>query len=114
MTALDHQIAVHGGMTSTIECLPHRLRISKVQRTSGPQQRIEGLVLGVGHLKPVLSYYKDIRKAFMKLFDSVKASYKTLQVAVAEADRKLAISEQRYVKYWIPYYDDPTIEGNIF
>ena len=50
----------------------------------------------------------------MKLFDSVKASYKTLQVAVAEADRKLAISEQRYVKYWIPYYDDPTIEGNIF
>ena len=94
VTALDHHIAVHGGTTSTLECLPHRLRISKVQRTSGPQQRIEELVRDVGHLNQELSCYKDTRKISMKLFDSVKASHEALQVAVAEADRELAISEQ--------------------
>ncbi|CAF9939954.1 hypothetical protein IMSHALPRED_001694 [Imshaugia aleurites] len=114
VTALDHQIAIHGGTTSTIECLPHRLRITKVQQTSGPQQRIEELVRDVGHLNQELSYYKDTRKVLMKLFDSVKASHETLQAAVAEADRDLAISEQRYVRYWVPYYDDHTIEENIF
>lgn len=114
VTALDHHIAVHGGTTSTIECLPHRLRISKVQRTSGPQQRIEELVRDVGHLNQELSYYKDTRKVLMKLFDSVKASHEALQVAVAEADRELAISEQRYVSYWVPHYDDRTMEENIF
>lgn len=114
VTALDHQIAVHGGTTSTIECLPHRLRISKAQQTSGPQQRIEELVRDIGNLNQELSYYKDTRKVFMKLFDSVKASQETLQAAVAEADRELAISEQRYVRYWVPHYDDRTIEENIF
>lgn len=114
MTPLDHQIAAHGGTTSTIECLPHRLRISKVQRISGPQQRIEELVRDVGHLNQELSYYKDTRKVLMKLFDSVKASHEALQVAVAEADRELAISEQRYVSYWVPHYDDRIIEESIF
>ena len=88
VTAPDHQIAVHGGTTSTIECLPHRLRISKGQRTSGPQQRIEELVRDVGHLNQELSYYKDTRKVLMKLFDSVKASHEALRVAMAEADRE--------------------------
>lgn len=114
VTALDHRIAVYGGTTSTVECLPHRLRITKVQQTSDPQQRIEELVRDVGHLNQELSYYKDTRKVLMKLFDSVKASHATLQAAVAEADRELAISEQRYVRYWVPHYDDQTIEENIF
>ena len=35
----------------------------------------------------------------MRLFDSVKASYEALQIAVVEADRELAISEQRYISY---------------
>ena len=114
VTALDHQISVHGGTTSTIECLPHRLRISKVQRTSGPQQRIEELVRDVGHLHQELSYYKDTRKVLVKLFNSVKASHEALQVAVAEADLDLGISEQRYVSYWVPHRDDRTIEETIF
>ena len=50
----------------------------------------------------------------MKLFDSIKASHEALQIAVAEADRELAISEQRYVSYWVPHYDDRTLEENIF
>ena len=50
----------------------------------------------------------------MKLFDSVKASHEALQVAMAEADRELAISEQRYLSYWVPHYDDRTVEENIF
>lgn len=114
VTPLDHQIAAHGGTTSTIECLPHRLRVSKVQRTSGPQQRIEELVRDVGHLNQELSYYKDTRKVFMKLYNSVKASQELLRVAVAEADRELVISEQRYMSYWVPRYDDRNIEENIF
>ena len=52
--------------------------------------------------------------AFMKLFDSVKASHEALQIAVVEADRELAISEQRYVSYWVPHYDDRTLEEKIF
>lgn len=114
VTALDHHIAVHSGTTSSLECLPHRLRISKVQRTSAPQQRIEELVRDIGHLNQELSYYKNTRKVLMKLFDSVKASHEALQIAVAEADRELAISEQRYVSYWVPHYDDRTLEENIF
>ena len=50
----------------------------------------------------------------MKLCDSVKASHEALQIAVIEANRELAISEQRYVSYWFPHYDDRTIEENIF
>ena len=50
----------------------------------------------------------------MKLFDSVKASHEALQITVAEADRELAISEQRYVSYWVPHYDGRTLEENIF
>lgn len=46
----------------------------------------------------------------MKLFDSIKAYYEALQIAVIEADRELAISEQRYVSYWVPHYDDRTIK----
>ena len=114
MTALDHRIAVHGGTTSTIECLPHRLRISKFQQTPGPQQRIEELVRDVGHLNQELSYYKDTRKVLMKLLTSVKESHEALQAAVVEADRELAISEQRYIRYWVPHYDGRTIEENIF
>lgn len=41
ITALNHRIVVHDGTISSLKCLPHRLRISKVQRTSGPQQRIK-------------------------------------------------------------------------
>lgn len=114
VTALDHHIAAHGGTTSTIECLPHRLRVSKVQRVSGPQQRIEELVRDVGNLNQELSYYKDTRKVLMKLFNSVKASHDALQAAVTEADRELAISEQRYVRFWIPHYDDRILEESIF
>ena len=106
VTALDHQISIHGGTSSTIECLPHRLRISKVQQISSPQQRIEELVRDVGHLNQEMSYYKDTRKIFMKLFEAVKISNEALQAAVSEADRELAISEQRYVRYWVPHYDD--------
>ncbi len=114
VTALDHQISIHGGTTSTIECLPHRLRISKVQRISSPQQRIEELVRDVGHLNQEMSYYKDTRKVFIKLFDAVRSSNEALQAAVSEADRELAISEQRYVRYWVPHYDNRVIEENVF
>lgn len=114
VTILDHHIAVHGDTTSSLKCLPHRLRISKVQQTSDPQQRIEELIRNVEHLNQELSYYKDTRKVFMKLFNSIKASYKTLQIAVTEADRELAISKQRYISYWVPHYDNRTLEKNIF
>ena len=47
ITALDHRIAVHDGTIFSLKCLPNRLRISKVHRTSGPQQRIKELVRDV-------------------------------------------------------------------
>lgn len=114
VTTIDHRIAINGGTTSTLECLPHRLRISKDQQTPNPQQRIEELTKQVGYHNQELAYYKDTRKTLMKLFNSMQGTQHSLQVLLAETDRELAISEQRYIGYWVPQHEKHLREENVF
>ena len=113
VTEVDHKIARRGGSTSTIECLPYRLRISKVQPLATPQQRIEELQRENGHLRRELIYYKETREVLMKMLEATKASHKRVRDILTEATHGVAISEQRYVGYFAPR-DDNGYEENVF
>ena len=96
MTPIDHKVEGYGGVTSTIECLPDQLRISKVRPIPSPKQRIEELQRENGHLRRELSYYKDTRKVLMKSFHSIHESHQALHETLAEASQ---ISSRRYFLY---------------
>jgi len=114
VTPIDHRIAHHGGSTSTLKCLPYCLRISKAQPATGPKERIEELQRENGHLRRELTYYKDTRGVLMKLFDSIQACHQSLEKALTEATRGVAMSEQRFVDYWAPHRDEGNIEERVF
>ena len=114
MTRIDHDIESYGGLTSTIECLPEQLRISKVQPISGPEQRIEELQRENGRLRQELSYYKDTRKVLMTLLQSTHELQQSLQETLMEASKGVAISEQRYVEYWAGHHNEGNLEENVF
>ena len=111
---IDHEIALHGGSTSTLECLPHRLRISKAQPATDPKSRIEELQRENGHLRREITYYKDTLAVHVKFFDSIQVCAQELRDALTEASRGIAISEQRYVEYWAPYRTEGNILENVF
>ena len=111
---IDHEIALHGGSTSTLDCLPHRLRISKAQPATDPKSRIEELQRENGHLRREITYYKDTLAVHMKFFDSVQASVQEQRDALMEASRGIAISEQRYIEYWAPYRKEGNVLETLF
>lgn len=49
----------------------------------------------------------------MKMLEATKASQHMLQEILTEATRGVAISEQRYVGYWVPQYQSG-YEENVF
>ena len=113
ITAVDHAIARHGGSTSTLDCLPNRLKITKAEPPTTPQKRIEELQRENGHLRRELTYYKDTREVLVRMLEATKASHQTLQDILSEAARGVAISEQRYVGYWVLERDEG-YEENVF
>lgn len=114
MAPIDHEVEGYGGVTSTIECLPDQLRISKLRPIPSPKQRIEELQRENGHLRRELSYYKDTRKVLMKSFQSIHESHQALHETLTEATRGVAISEQRYIEYWRYHRSEANIKENIF
>jgi len=100
------------GRAGDVTTIDHR--ISKDQQTPNPQQRIEELTKQVGYHNQELAYYKDTRKTLMKLFNSMQGTQHSLQVLLAETDRELAISEQRYIGYWVPQHEKHLREENVF
>ena len=114
MTPLDSRIGNLGGTTSTLECLPHRLRISKSSQPIPLEQRIEELTREAGHLRQELAYHKETRAACMKFFDATNQAQQNLQNAIVEMSRKVAISEQRFENYWKSQPDGGNWEELVF
>ena len=114
VTPLDNRISQLGGTTSTLECLPQRLRIAKSSRRVSPQQRIEELIRENGHLRQELAYHKDTRVACLKFFEATRHAQQLLHNAIAEMSRKAAISEQRFENYWRSQCTDGNWEEHVF
>ena len=114
ITPIDSRISSLGGTTSTLECLPHRLRISKSSQPISLEQRIEELTREAGHLRQELAYHKETRAACMKFFDVTNQAHQNLHNAIAEMSRKVAISEQRFENYWKSQPDGGNWEEQVF
>ncbi|KAL8788256.1 MAG: hypothetical protein Q9213_001776 [Squamulea squamosa] len=114
VTALDHMIAGHGGTTSTIDDLPHRLRISKNKQVPTPTQRIEELTREIGYLRQELAYYKDTRRALTKFFAVAQSAHEALRRGIAEASHEIAIAEQAMLAYWNIHPSDGNAEDTVF
>ena len=97
---IDGRISDLGGTTSTLECLPHRLRISKTTERVTPHQSIEELTRETGYLREELAYHKEARDAYLKFFEITQQAQRDLHNAIAEVSRRVAISEQRLEDYW--------------
>ena len=114
ITPVDSKISSLGGTTSTLECLPHRLNISKTSQPISSQQRIEELTREAGHLRQELAYHKETRAACMKFFDAANQAQQNLHNAIVEMSRKVAISEQRFENYWKSQSDGRNWEEHVF
>lgn len=108
ITPIDSRIGDLGGTTSTLKCLPHRLRVSKTSQRISSEQRIEELTRETGHLRQELAYHKETRAACMQFFDATRHAQQDLYNAIAEMSRRVAISEQRFESYW----RTQSVEGN--
>lgn len=114
VTALDHCIEDHGGTTSTLDCLPHRLRITKEKKSRTMKEHMEDLTREIGYLRQELAYYKDTREVLMRFHESISDSHRVMKVALCEMSKGVAISEQRLLDYWGIHHDDGNVVDNVF
>jgi predicted acylesterase/phospholipase RssA len=114
VTALDHLIGDHGGTTSTLECLPHRLRLTKEKEPETLKEHIEKLTRENGYLRQELAYYKETREILMRLYGSINESHRLMEDALCEASKGFATSEQRLLEYWGIHHDDGSSVDNVF
>lgn len=114
VTALDHVIAGHGGTTSTIDDLPHRLRISKNKQVPTPSQRIEELTREIGYLRQELAYYKETRRALTKFFAVANSAHEAMRHGIGEASHEIAVAEQAILAYWNIHPADGNAEDAVF
>jgi hypothetical protein len=114
ITPLDTRISQLGGTTSTLDCLPQRLRIAKSSQRVSPQQRVEELIRDNGHLRQELAYHKETRAACLKFFEATRQAQQMLHNAIAEMSRKAAISEQRFEDYWRSQCTEGNWEEHVF
>ena len=114
ITPIDSRIGELGGTTSTLECLPQRLRVSKASQRISPEQRIEELTREAGHLRQELAYHKETRAACLRFFEATRQAQQDLHNAIAEMSRKVAISEQRFENYWRTQSNGGNWEEHVF
>ncbi len=114
ITPLDHTIERHNGTTSNLDCLPHRLRISKQQTAVSPMQRIHELTRENGYLREELAMYKETRGALRDLQEKSKKAHQILNDALQDVSRKIARSERRLLDYWGVNIDGASEEAIVF
>lgn len=114
VTTLDHHISKDGGTTSTLEYLPHRLKISKQRQPLSLKEQIEELTRENGYLRQELAYHKDTRETLMKLYKHVQESNQRVENALRETSEGIAISEQQLLDYWGIHHDDGNAVDKIF
>lgn len=93
VTALDSLIENFGGITSTLECLPHRLQMRK-RKSNNLNERIEELTVENECLQEESIYYKDTRAVLIKFFENINSSIQTIKGLLYETSKDVAISEQ--------------------
>ena len=93
VTPVDHIIAQHGGTTSAMERLPHRLRQSKGAITD-QSTRIVELVRENGHLLQEIALLEEERKPYSDFHQKIIEAYKILRSALHILSSRIAISEQ--------------------
>ncbi len=114
---MDHWIGQGGGTTSTLEFLPHRLKISKNKDSVPKEKRIEELTRENGYLRQELAYHKETQVAIMRLYDSAQTAVQRLQHALTDASQRIAISENRLLEYWTikrKNYEEGYSESRVF
>jgi hypothetical protein len=100
ITALDLHIAQHGGTTTSIERLPHRLQQSKRQNILNPNQRIEELVKETGRLREEIAFHVETQRALMALFETAKEAFETLREGLQVTSERLFNTERSLLEYW--------------
>ncbi|KAL6722260.1 hypothetical protein ACLMJK_001367 [Lecanora helva] len=108
-TPLDLRV---GGMES-LECLPQQLKISK-NDPAFLQLRLEELTRENGYLQQELLYHKDTLSVMNNFFESIRRAHHSLQNALAETARKVAISEQRLLDCYSRQPYNGSYEDNVF
>ena len=114
VTPLNHVTERRGGAISTLGCLPDRLKVNKYQRDVTSAQRIYKLSRENEHLRQELSMYKDTHAAMRKLQDKTRKANAILRDILRDISRRLALSEERLLKYWDIHIDGDTEEMHVF
>jgi hypothetical protein len=102
---LDHRILQHGGTTSTLDILPHRVQLSKSQPVDSAS-RIEELIHEVDYLRKEIVRLKKreeallgLRECFIQVFYSSRTALQQFSDKAMAADRELS-------GYWGLQLDD--------
>ena len=82
-TAIDAEIASHGGSTVAIDATQHRLQAAKERPTPSLSQIIEQKTYAEGRLRQELAYFRRKHEAAVYLLEEVQLVYKALQQALA-------------------------------
>lgn len=107
VTSLDHQILSHGGTTSTVDYLPHRLRKTKELPPPSAVTRIEELTRENGYLRKELALHHENRTTLMTLYAKSIEAHAILQQALENILQKVALSETELLRHWgIPLNDN--------
>lgn len=121
VTSLDHQIARHGGTTSSYEELPHRLESSKTHQPLTPGERVIELTYEKSFLLQELVYRKDTRAAEMRFLEKVTKLRAEMEAVLAELDRAMdersrarAQAESDLCSYWGIDFGDGNVEDIVF
>ncbi len=114
VAALNHQIARNGGITFTYEQLPHRLQISKQNRSASSAKRVIELTRTNDYLLQELAYHKDTRAADMKFHETVADLHVKLNDALKERSQKRADAESTLLSYWGIDFGDENVEDTVF
>jgi len=100
ITPLDYHIAQHGGLTASIERLPHLLQNAKSKTTTDTNQRLEELVRENGRLREEIAFHQDTQRALMSSYTASVEAFETLKESLQVTSERMLMSEQRLLKYW--------------
>jgi hypothetical protein len=96
---LDHHILKHGGTTSTLDNLPHRVQ----QLKSLPfdlQSRREELIRENQYLRQEISRLTEINDALLGLRESFMEVLYTSRTALQTLSDKMATADRELADYW--------------
>ncbi|MCJ1355982.1 MAG: hypothetical protein MMC33_005976 [Icmadophila ericetorum] len=121
ITPLDHQIARHGGTTSSYEELPHRLKESKQHEPLTDKEQVVELTYEKSYLLKELACLKDTRAANVRFLEKVaklrgemEAILIEFDSALEERSREQARAESELFSYWGIEFSDGSLENVLF